>query len=131
VLKGVMTAEDAHLAVQHGAAAIIVSNHGGRTLEAAPPTAAVLADIAAAVEGRIEVLVDGGVRSGADILKALALGARAVLIGRPALWGLAVAGAEGVARVLAILRGEFECALAMAGFDSPKRITPSALLRRS
>jgi 4-hydroxymandelate oxidase len=131
VLKGVMTAEDARLAVQHGAAAIIVSNHGGRTLEAAPPTAKVLPDIAAAVEGRIEVLVDGGVRSGADILKALALGARAVLIGRPVSWGLAVAGAEGVARVLAILRGELECAMAMAGFDSPMRVTRSALLRRS
>jgi 4-hydroxymandelate oxidase len=130
VLKGIMTQEDARLAADHGAAAIIVSNHGGRTLDAAPPTALVLPEISTAVGDRVEVLVDGGIRTGADVLKALALGARAVFIGRPVLWGLAVDGAAGAARVLEILRAEFQCALAMAGISSPSEVTAAALLRR-
>lgn len=130
VLKGIMTAEDARLAAEHGAAAIVVSNHGGRTLDAAPATATVLPEVVEATDGNVEVLVDGGIRSGADVLKALALGARAVLIGRPVLWGLAVGGAQGVSRVLAILRGELESALAMAGFSSPAQVNGTALLRR-
>lgn len=130
VLKGIMTGEDARLATEHGAAAVVVSNHGGRTLDAAPATATVLPEVVEAADGRIEVLVDGGIRSGADVFKALALGARAVLIGRPVLWGLAVGGAGGVSRVLHILRSEFESAMAMAGCTSAAKVNRSAVLRR-
>jgi 4-hydroxymandelate oxidase len=115
VLKGIMTAEDAALAVTHGAAGIIVSNHGGRQLDGAPATIEVLPEVVAAVAGGCEVYLDGGVRRGTDVLKALALGARAVLIGRPALWGLAAAGADGVGHVLEVLRGELELAMALTG----------------
>ncbi|HEX8692008.1 MAG TPA: alpha-hydroxy acid oxidase [Longimicrobium sp.] len=124
VLKGVVTPEDARLAVEHGADAVIVSNHGGRQLDGAEPTLFALPRVAEAVAGRIPVLLDGGVRRGTDVAKALALGARAVLIGRPALWGLAVGGQAGVERVLAILRVELERTLALLG-----RPTPAALDR--
>src|SRR5207253_9617009 len=104
VLKGILTAEDARAAVGIGAAAVYVSNHGGRQLDAAPATLDQLAEVVDAVGGDAEVALDGGVRSGGDIVKALALGARAVLVGRPACYGLAAGGRAGVQRVLEILR---------------------------
>ncbi|HLA17959.1 MAG TPA: alpha-hydroxy acid oxidase [Dehalococcoidia bacterium] len=115
VIKGILTAGDAALALEHGAEAIVVSNHGGRQLDGVPSGIEALTEVVEAVAGRAEVLVDGGVRRGTDVLKALALGARAVLIGRPYIWGLAVAGEEGVKRVLSILRFELELAMALAG----------------
>jgi isopentenyl diphosphate isomerase/L-lactate dehydrogenase-like FMN-dependent dehydrogenase len=115
VVKGVLTAEDARLACDHGAAAIAVSNHGGRQLDGVSATIDALPEVVEAVDGRIEVLVDGGIRRGTDVLKALALGARAVMIGRPALWGLVVEGEAGVSHVLALLRAEIELALQLTG----------------
>jgi isopentenyl diphosphate isomerase/L-lactate dehydrogenase-like FMN-dependent dehydrogenase len=115
LLKGILTAEDAALAVQHGVDGLIVSNHGGRQLDAVPASIEALPAVAAAVAGRVEVYVDGGIRRGTDVLKALALGARAVLVGRPVLWGLAVAGEAGARDVLELLRAELELALALAG----------------
>lgn len=115
VLKGILTAEDALLAVQHEIDGIIVSNHGGRQLDSVSSSIEALPEVVQAVDGNCEVYLDGGIRRGTDILKALALGARAVLIGRPVLWGLAVNGAEGVCHVLEILRAELELAMALAG----------------
>ena len=115
VVKGVLTAEDASLCVDRGAAGIIVSNHGGRQLGCAPPTLAVLPEVAAAVAGRLPVLLDGGVRRGSDVVKARALGADAVLIGRPYLWGLSLAGEPGVRHVLEVLRAEIARTLALIG----------------
>ena len=115
LLKGILTAEDALLAVERGVEGIVVSNHGGRQLDGVPATIEVLPEIVEAVNGRCEVYMDGGVRRGTDVLKALALGARAVLVGRPLLWGLAVDGAEGAYQVLDILRAELELALSLAG----------------
>mgnify|MGYP000020479551 CR=1 FL=1 len=115
VVKGLLTAEDALLAAEHGAAGIVVSNHGGRQLDGAPATLDVLPEIADAVGSKMEIYLDGGVRRGADILKAVALGARAVCIGRPYLWGLAADGARGVQRVIEILRAEFDMAMALTG----------------
>ena len=115
VLKGILTAEDARLAVEHGVAGILVSNHGGRQLDTVAPTIEALPEVVAAVAGRCEVYLDGGVRRGTDVLKALALGARAVFVGRPILWGLAVAGADGARHVLELLRDELELAMALAG----------------
>jgi isopentenyl diphosphate isomerase/L-lactate dehydrogenase-like FMN-dependent dehydrogenase len=115
LLKGILTAEDARLAVEHGAAGVIVSNHGGRQLDTAIPSIEALPEIVEAIDGRCEVYVDGGIRRGTDILKALALGARAVLLGRPILWGLAVNGAEGAYHVLELLRHELEVSMALAG----------------
>jgi isopentenyl diphosphate isomerase/L-lactate dehydrogenase-like FMN-dependent dehydrogenase len=119
VVKGILTSEDAHLACEHGATAIVVSNHGGRQLDGVPASLDALEEIVAAVDGRAEVLLDGGVRRGTDVLKALALGARAVLIGRAMVWGLTVAGEEGVADVLRLLRDEVELGLALLGCASP------------
>ncbi len=118
IVKGVVRADDARRAIDHGAAAIVVSNHGGRQLDTAPATATVLPAITAAVADRIEVLVDGGVRRGTDVVKALALGARAVLVGRPVLWGLAADGRAGAAAALAILRRELDLAMALCGAPS-------------
>jgi len=115
VVKGLLTAEDARLAVEHGVSGIVVSNHGGRQLDSVAATCDALPEVAAAVAGQAEVFVDGGIRRGTDILKAIALGARAVLIGRPYLWGLAVAGEDGVRRVLNLLRDEFRLSMALAG----------------
>jgi isopentenyl diphosphate isomerase/L-lactate dehydrogenase-like FMN-dependent dehydrogenase len=115
ILKGILTAEDAALAVAHGVAGIVVSNHGGRQLDSVPATIEALPEVVAAVAGRCEVYVDGGIRRGTDVLKALALGARAVLVGRPILWGLAVTGEAGARHVLALLRAELEGAMALAG----------------
>ena len=108
VLKGILHPEDAKRAVDAGAAAIVVSNHGGRTLDGAIPTAEILPEIAEAVDGRVELLVDGGIRRGSDVLRALALGARAVLVGRPFLWGIAIAGEAGQRRVFSLFRDELE-----------------------
>ena len=115
VLKGILTAEDALLAVQYEIDGIIVSNHGGRQLDSVSSSIEALPEVVQAVDGNCEVYLDGGIRRGTDILKALALGARAVLVGRPILWGLAVNGAEGVCHVLEILRAELELAMALAG----------------
>ncbi|WP_069801526.1 alpha-hydroxy acid oxidase [Thermogemmatispora onikobensis] len=115
ILKGILRGEDAQRACEYGVDAIIVSNHGGRQLDGVPATIDVLPEIVEAVAGRCEVYLDGGIRRGSDILKALALGARAVLVGRPPLWGLAVNGAEGVAEILTMLRDELEQAMALSG----------------
>ena len=115
VVKGVLAPRDAVLAIDHGAHAVIVSNHGGRQLDSVPAPASMLGSVVDAVAGRAEVLVDGGVRRGTDVLKALALGARAVLLGRPVLWGLTLGGADGVRAVLAHLRAELDLAMALAG----------------
>jgi isopentenyl diphosphate isomerase/L-lactate dehydrogenase-like FMN-dependent dehydrogenase len=129
VLKGIVTAEDARLACEHGAAALVVSNHGGRQLDGGIPTADALTEVVDAVEGRIEVYVDGGIRRGSQVVKALALGARAVLVGRPFLWGLAVDGAAGVERVLTLLQAELAHALALCGCTSPADVTPAHVTR--
>lgn len=115
LVKGIHTAEDATLAVDHGAAGIVVSNHGGRQLDGVESSVAALPRVIDGVGGAVEVLMDGGIRRGTDVLKALALGARAVLIGRPYLWGLAADGEAGVRRVLELLRAELELAMALSG----------------
>ncbi len=119
VVKGILTAEDARLACEHGAAAVVVSNHGGRQLDGVSSSLDVLEEVVDAIDGRAEVLLDGGVRRGTDVLKALALGARAVLIGRAMVWGLAAAGEEGVMDVLRLLQREVELGLALLGCASP------------
>jgi 4-hydroxymandelate oxidase len=124
VLKGIVTREDAALAVEHGAAAILVSNHGGRQLDGAPATLDALPEVVEAVDGRCEVYVDGGIRRGADVLKALALGARAAFVGRPVACGLAVDGEAGVRDVLTLLKEEIELGLALLGCASPAQVTP-------
>jgi isopentenyl diphosphate isomerase/L-lactate dehydrogenase-like FMN-dependent dehydrogenase len=123
VVKGLLTAEDARLACEHGAAGVVVSNHGGRQLDGVSATVDALEEVVDAVAGRIEVLLDGGVRRGTDVLKAVALGARAVLIGWAVVWGLAVDGEAGVARVLQLLRDEIELGLALLGCRSPDDVT--------
>jgi isopentenyl diphosphate isomerase/L-lactate dehydrogenase-like FMN-dependent dehydrogenase len=115
ILKGILTAEDAVLAIEHGVDGIVVSNHGGRQLDSVPASIEALPEVVEAAGGRCEIYLDGGIRRGTDILKALALGARAVLIGRPILWGLAANGLEGVSHVLELLRAELELAMALAG----------------
>ncbi|MGP3965383.1 alpha-hydroxy acid oxidase [Nonomuraea sp. 3N208] len=115
VLKGITHPADARLALDHGTSAIMVSNHGGRQLDTVPATIDLLPDVVAAVGGAVPVLLDGGVRRGTDVLKALALGAAAVAVGRPVLWGLAADGERGVSRVLGLLRAEIEHALALCG----------------
>jgi isopentenyl diphosphate isomerase/L-lactate dehydrogenase-like FMN-dependent dehydrogenase len=125
VIKGVVRADDARRAIDHGAAAILVSNHGGRQLDASPATLEALPGVVEAVGHDGEVYVDGGIRSGEDVFKALALGARAVLVGRPSLWGLAVGGSEGVADVLRILSEELSRTMALAGAPSVHAIDRS------
>lgn len=115
LVKGVMRPDDAQKAIDHGAKGIIVSNHGGRQLDTVPATISVLPAIARVVSGRVPLLLDGGIRRGTDIVKALALGAQTVLVGRPVLWGLGVGGQAGVEKVLAILREELELAMMLAG----------------
>jgi len=127
LLKGVLAEDDARRSLDSGAAGIIVSNHGARNLDTAPATAWALPRVVDAVAGRFPVLVDGGIRRGTDVLKALALGAAAVLIGRPYLHGLAVAGAAGVAQVVTLLRRELEMAMALTGRTSIARIDRSVL----
>jgi isopentenyl diphosphate isomerase/L-lactate dehydrogenase-like FMN-dependent dehydrogenase len=122
VVKGVLTAEDARLACEHGAAGVGVSNHGGRQLDGVPGTLDALPEVVEAVEGRVEVYLDGGIRRGTDIAKALALGARATLAGRAVLFGLAVGGEEGARHVLDLLRDEIRLALSLLGCTSPAEI---------
>ena len=129
VVKGVHTAEDARLAVDHGAAGVIVSNHGGRQLDGVPATLDMLPEIAAEVGNEIDVLLDGGIRRGTDVVKALALGARAVLAGRAVLWGLAVDGETGARRVLELLRDELWLALALSGCRTPGAVTRAHVAR--
>jgi isopentenyl diphosphate isomerase/L-lactate dehydrogenase-like FMN-dependent dehydrogenase len=115
LVKGILTAEDAELAIEHGADGLVVSNHGGRQLDACPASLDALPEVVDAVGARLPVLMDGGVRRGTDVLTAMALGAAAVMVGRPAVWGLAAEGEEGVAGVLRILRAEVENAMALTG----------------
>ena len=130
LVKGVLTAEDAVLACEHGAAGIVVSNHGGRQLDGVAATIDALPEVVEAVDGRVEVLVDGGIRRGSDVVKALALGARAALTGRAVLWGLAVNGEEGARHVLEIFRSEILNALQLLGCVSPAEVGRDRVGRR-
>jgi isopentenyl diphosphate isomerase/L-lactate dehydrogenase-like FMN-dependent dehydrogenase len=129
IVKGILTSEDARLACEHGVDGLVVSNHGGRQLDAAPASLDALPEVVDAVSGRCLVLMDGGVRRGTDVVTALALGARAVLVGRPVLWALAVGGEEGVQRVLELLRAEVELALRLLGCATPEAVTPAHVRR--
>ncbi|MFC1419659.1 alpha-hydroxy acid oxidase [Streptacidiphilus cavernicola] len=131
VLKGILTAEDARLAVEHGADAVVVSNHGGRQLDGALPSLAALPEVVDAVPPEFPVLFDGGVRSGADVAVALALGARAVLVGRPVLWGLAVGGEDGAAQVLDQLSSELTHTMALLGRPRLRGLDRGALSERA
>lgn len=124
LIKGILTAEDALLALAHGVSGIVVSNHGGRQLDGSVTSIQALPEIVAAVAGRCEVYVDGGIRRGTDVLKALAIGAHAVLVGRPILWGLAANGASGVQHVLEILAREFRIAMQLSGCPNISAIGP-------
>nr|KAF6290694.1 hydroxyacid oxidase 2 [Myotis myotis] len=122
ILKGILTKEDAELAVKHNVQGIIVSNHGGRQLDDVPASVDALPEVVAAVKGKLEVYLDGGVRTGNDVLKALALGAKCVFLGRPVLWGLACKGEHGVGEVLNILKDEFHTSMALTGCRSVAEI---------
>lgn len=130
VLKGILRADDADRAAKSGVAALIVSNHGARNLDTAVATIDALPDVARAVDRRLPVLMDGGLRRGTDVLKALALGATAVLIGRPYLYALAVSGASGVTAVVNLLRSELEMAMALTGQTSLASLDPTIVRRR-
>jgi isopentenyl diphosphate isomerase/L-lactate dehydrogenase-like FMN-dependent dehydrogenase len=130
VLKGVLTAEDAALACEHGAAGIVVSNHGGRQLDGVPASLDVLPEVVEATAGRAEVYIDGGIRRGADAAKALALGAQATLVGRPPLWGLAAGGEAGARHVLELLREELLLTLVLLGCRSPADVGAGHVRRR-
>jgi 4-hydroxymandelate oxidase len=123
VVKGILTEEDAQLACEHGVDGVVVSNHGGRQLDGAQASLDALPEVVEAVAGRCVVLMDGGVRRGTDVVTALALGAQAVLVGRPALWGLAVGGEDGVRHVLELLRAEVELVLRLLGCATPSAVT--------
>ncbi|MGE3536018.1 MAG: alpha-hydroxy acid oxidase [Candidatus Tectimicrobiota bacterium] len=127
LVKGIMTAEDARLCADHGVKALIVSNHGARQLDTTFASIEVLPEVVEAVDGRVEVYLDGGIRRGTDVLKAVALGARAVLIGRPLFWGLAVNGEAGVRAVLEMLRDELEMAMGMCGRPTIQSLDRSLL----
>jgi isopentenyl diphosphate isomerase/L-lactate dehydrogenase-like FMN-dependent dehydrogenase len=129
LVKGLVTAEDARLACEHGAAAIVVSNHGGRQLDGVSATIDALQEVVEAVDGRVEVLIDGGIRRGADVVKALALGARAALVGRPTLWGLACGGEAGARHVLELLQDEILLALKLVGCVSPADVPRDRIQR--
>jgi isopentenyl diphosphate isomerase/L-lactate dehydrogenase-like FMN-dependent dehydrogenase len=129
VVKGILTAEDARLACGHGVAGVVVSNHGGRQLDGVAATLDALPEVVETCAGEITVLLDGGVRRGSDVVKAIALGARAVLVGRAVLWGLAVGGEAGVRRVLELLQAEVELALTLLGCPSPEAIVPAHVAR--
>jgi L-lactate dehydrogenase (cytochrome)/(S)-mandelate dehydrogenase len=131
LIKGLLHPDDARRAVQAGVDGVIVSNHGGRQLDGALPSLRALPGVVQAVDGRIPVLLDGGVRRGGDVFKALGLGATAVLLGRPHLWGLAVAGQEGVAHVLKTLDGELDRVMGLAGVEAVTRIAPAGLVVRA
>lgn len=123
IVKGIVRGDDAVRAVEHGAQGIVVSNHGGRQLDTSIPSISALPDVVDAVAGRAEVFVDGGIRRGTDVIKSISLGARAVLIGRPVLWGLAVDGEAGVGAVLELLREEIDLAMALAGARNVSELT--------
>ena len=127
VVKGVLRADEARRCLDHDIAAVVVSNHGARNLDTVPATAEALPGVVAAVEGRLPVLVDGGIRRGTDVAKALMLGADAVLVGRPYVWGLAVHGADGVAMVVDMLRTELEMAMGLLGANTLAELTPDLL----
>ena len=129
LVKGILRPDDALLCLDHGASGVIVSNHGGRQLDTVPPSIDALPAIAEALQGRGELLMDGGVRRGTDILKAITLGAKAVLVGRPILWGLAAGGETGVSKMLSLLREEFELALILAGCPDASAVDPSVVAR--
>ena len=129
LIKGVVHPADGRRALDHGVAGVVVSNHGGRQLDTAIATIDALPAVVEAIAGRVPVLLDGGIRRGTDVVKALARGADAVLVGRPLLWGLAVGGEEGARRVLALLAAELDLALALCGCRSPKGIAGLGLLR--
>jgi isopentenyl diphosphate isomerase/L-lactate dehydrogenase-like FMN-dependent dehydrogenase len=131
LLKGIETREDAKLCVEHGVDGIVVSNHGGRAEESGRATIECLPEVVDAVGGRIPVLIDGGIRRGTDVFKALALGARAVGIGRPYIWGLAAFGQPGVERVVDILRTEFELTMRQCGARSLAEITRTSVVLNS
>ncbi|XP_070569463.1 2-Hydroxyacid oxidase 1-like isoform X2 [Ptychodera flava] len=131
IVKGVLTAEDAMLAVNHGASAVIVSNHGGRALDSVPASIEALPEIAKAVGDKVEVYFDGGIRNGIDVFKALALGARAVFVGRPILYGLAHSGEEGVRNILNIVKTELTRTMSFAGCQSLSDIKPSLVVHES
>jgi isopentenyl diphosphate isomerase/L-lactate dehydrogenase-like FMN-dependent dehydrogenase len=130
LVKGLITGEDAGLAVEHGAAGVVVSNHGGRQLDNTPATIDALPEVVEAVAGRIPVLIDGGIRRGTDVAVALALGAEAVLVGRPALWGLAWDGEAGARRALELLAEELRLALALLGAPEPSALHAEHVQRR-
>jgi isopentenyl diphosphate isomerase/L-lactate dehydrogenase-like FMN-dependent dehydrogenase len=130
LVKGILTAADARRAADSGAAGVVVSNHGGRQLDTVPATADALPEVVEEVGGELDVLVDGGIRRGTDVLKALALGAAATMVGRPVAWGLAVGGQEGVERVLGLMLEELDRALALAGAPVAGELDPGFLQRR-
>ncbi|HWX45632.1 MAG TPA: lactate 2-monooxygenase [Solirubrobacteraceae bacterium] len=130
VLKGILHADDARLAVEHGVQGVLVSNHGGRQVDGAIGALDALPAVVAAVEGRCEVLFDSGIRSGSDALKALALGARAVLLGRPYIWGLALGGAQGVVEVLRSFLADLDLAMALSGYATIDEVGPGALVEQ-
>ncbi|KAK9702101.1 FMN-dependent dehydrogenase [Popillia japonica] len=131
IIKGVLTKEDAEIAASLGVQGILVSNHGARQVDGVPASIEALPEIVNAVGDRVEVYLDGGVTDGTDVLKALALGAKMVFIGRPALWGLAYGGEEGVKKILSILKKEFDFALALTGCRNPQDITKSMVVHES
>lgn len=131
ILKGILRSDDAVLAVKNGAAGIIVSNHGGRQLDSAPATVSVLEEIVDAVEDKVPILLDSGIRRGTDVFKAIALGAKAVLTGRPVLWGLAVCGEDGALEVLEMLRNELKLTMQLSGCPTVKDITPDMVRHKS
>jgi isopentenyl diphosphate isomerase/L-lactate dehydrogenase-like FMN-dependent dehydrogenase len=127
LVKGIVRGDDAVLALEHGAKGVIVSNHGGRQVDTCVAPIEVLAEVAQALEGRGELLMDGGIRRGTDIVKALALGARAVLIGRPVIWALATGGSEGIIKCLTMLKQELDLTMALSGCATLSDITPDLL----
>jgi len=127
LVKGILRADDARRAIDAGAAGVIVSNHGGRQFDTAPAAIEALQAVAGAIDGRAEVIIDGGIRRGSDVLKAIAIGARAVQIGRPIVWGLVVDGENGVSDVLGLLQDELDLAMALAGCRSIEEITADLL----
>jgi isopentenyl diphosphate isomerase/L-lactate dehydrogenase-like FMN-dependent dehydrogenase len=131
LLKGVLHPDDARVARDRGVQGVVVSNHGGRQVDGAIAALDMLPDVVDAVGGDLTVLFDSGIRSGADVVKALALGARAVLVGRPYLWGLALGGADGVEQVIRNLLSEVDLTLALSGHASPRSLNPGVLRARS
>ena len=129
IIKEILTAEDARLCVEHGVDAIVVSNHGGRSFDTVPASIDALSEIVDAVDGKIEVYLDSGIRRGTDVLKALALGARAVLVGRPLFWGLSIGGEGGVRKMFEILRDEFDRAMAFCGCNNVAEINGTHVIK--